>query len=440
MAHGNVWRMIATLIARLRHNEFAWTFLWVSGARIGTLLFSMLGTVLIYRVLASTSGGMAEAGHFAIAMAVVRILTSCIGGTSDLVVLRRVPVLIHSDRARAGEVVRASFVLRAGALALVLVVALLLKRVFAEVFLDGAAEAPLVLLMVAAAAGELLLRSVLTLFQATERFDRFVMFEGGFQFARLACVAGLYGAGALSVAGVLGFYAICGLGVAAAAWQRMPRGLLVWDRVPAGVLRESFVFFAWTIAGFIVVASTERADLFMLSRYLGVDQVGTYGGVLALAVIPDYVGGLLGTVLQPRVVRLREAGTLLAFHRRLVLGMLPVVVVGMLVLLAIADPLIGLLLGPKFLTAVPSFLVLAAGACAWLLLSPVSAVLITLTAPRITMVLCLVQLVVMVGAGMVLIPAHGILGAAAAVAGTRALLGVVVFTIGEWLMRRPAAA
>ena len=140
MAHGNVWRMIATLIARLRRNEFAWTFLWVSGVRIGMLLFSMLGTVLIYRTLAGTNGGMAEAGHFAIAMAVVRILTNCIGGTSDLVVLRRVPALIHSDRARAGEVVRASFVLRAGAVALVLAVALLLRQVFAAVFLDGASS------------------------------------------------------------------------------------------------------------------------------------------------------------------------------------------------------------------------------------------------------------------------------------------------------------
>jgi O-antigen/teichoic acid export membrane protein len=430
-------RLIRLFRAR---SEFAWTFIWVSGARVAMLAGSLLGTVLIYRALTHGDPLLVQAGHFAIAMAVVRILTNCIGGASDLVVMRRLPLLVHSDLAAAGDVMRAALALRLGTWGLALGLALGFGPVFAGVFLDDVTESHLVLLMVAAAGGELLLRSVLSVFQAYERFDRFVIHEAAFQAARLAGVLALFLAGWMTVETILGFYAVAGLAVAALALRRVPAGLLAWRAVPRGVLRECGGFFLWTIAGYLLVAGTERVDLFLLSRFRGIEEVGLYGGVLTLAVIPDFIAGMLGTVLQPRVARLQASGVLAGFHRRLFLAMLPLAVLGMVLVGLLAPWLIGLTLGQLFVPAAPAFVLLAGASTVWLLLTPVPAVLISLSAPRTTMVLCMVQVVAVVSAGALLIPTHGAIGAALAVALTRMSVAVVVAIIGMRLMRRPPAA
>lgn len=429
--------MIEWLRARV---GFAWTFLWVSGARVIMLGFSLLGSVIIYRYLAAGSSDMAQAGQFAISMAIVRVMTNSIGSAADLVVLRRVPVLFSSDAAAALNVVRAAFLLRLAALLVVLVPALLLQSWFAERFLDGRDHAPLVLLIMAAGAGELLLRSVLAVFQATERFDRFVTFEAVFQGGRLLMVLILAGTQSLSVTTVLLSYAAMGCFAAVLGARGLPQGLLAPKAIPMPVLRDAALFFGWTVFGFGLAAGTERMDLFLLGRFLGAQEVGLYGGVLTLAVIPDYVAGMLATVLQPRVVRLQEDRELLAFNRKLILVLLPVGLLALLVVASAGDVIVAYTLGPRFAPGVPAFIALAAGSLAWLVLTPVSAMLISMTAPRTNTALIIFHLVILIGGGVALIPVYGVTGAAVAVAGTRVILAVAVVLIGERMMRRPAVA
>jgi O-antigen/teichoic acid export membrane protein len=92
------------------------------------------------------------------------------------------------------------------------------------------------------------------------------------------------------------------------------------------------------------------------------------------------------------------------------------------------------------MAGVPSFTVLAAGSIVTLMLTPVSAVLISMSAPRITMALTSVQLLMLVGGGVLLIPAYGATGAALVVAGTRIILAFAVVVIGYRLMPAPLGA
>jgi O-antigen/teichoic acid export membrane protein len=401
---------------------------------------SLLGSIIIYRCLAAGSSDMAAAGQFAISMAIVRILANSVGSAADLVVLRRVPTLFRSDLEAAMDVVRAAFLLRVATLFMALAPALLLQSWLAERFLDGRDHAPLVLLIAVAGAGELLLRSVLAYFQATERFDRFVAFESVFQGGRLLVILALASMQSLSVTTVLVSYGAMGCFAAVLGARRLPPGLLAFRPIPAPVLGDTARFFVWTLLGFSLAAGTERMDLFLLGRFRGAQDVGLYGGVLTLAVIPDFVSGLLATVLQPRVMRLQERGELLIFSRKLMLVMLPFCVLALVVVVSVGDAIVALALGPRFSSGVPALIVLAAGSLAWLVLTPVPAVLISMTAPRTSLTLIVLQLLMVVGGGVVLIPTYGVVGAAAAVAGTRVVIAVAVVVVGERMMRWPAVA
>ncbi len=416
---------------------FAWTFLWVSGARVAMLGVSLLGSIIIYRGLASGSSDMVLAGQFAISMAIVRILTNSVGGAADLVVMRRVPVLYRSDPDAASDVVRTAFLLRVTTTSAVVAAAFVMGSWFADRFLHGAEFAPLVPLICVAALGELLLRSELAWFQATEQFDRFIMFEGLFQASRFLVTLILAATQSLSVIAILVTYAVTGLCATLLAATRLPKSLFTLRAIPGPVIREAAQFFGWMVFAFGLAAGTERLDLFLLGRFKGAQDVGLYGGVLTLAVIPDFIGGLLVTVLQPRVIRLQESGGLLAFTRKLTLGLIPLGLIAAGVVAFAADPIIALALGPRFAPGATAFVVLAFASIAWLVLTPVPAMLISMTAPRTATVLTVAQLAILLGGAVFLIPTYGATGAAVLVAGTRLIIASAIVIIGLRMMRRP---
>ncbi len=438
--HGRSVRSVTSLLARLRqHAGFAVTFAWVAGARAVMLGCSMLASVLIYRELAGLTP--TGAGQFAIGMASVRVLTASIGGAADLTVLRRVPVLRRTDLAAAYGVVRAAFLLRAGSILVVGLAALAGRQWIAGHLLHDTTQAWLVGLVLAAASAELALRAVLAVFQATERFDRFVTYEAMFQGTRLSAVIGLIAAGWLAVGSVIGAYAALGLACAALAARRLPRReLLATPLLTAAALRDAGHFFGWSLLAMALAAVNERMDLFLLSRFRGVEEVGIYGGVLTIALIPDFVGGLLATVLQPRVVRLQQDGALGGFGWRALLLMLPPGLLAMALAVGFAEPIVALVLGPRYAAGAPAFALLAGGAITWLVLTPVPAALISLSAPRLTTLLTVVQLALVSGGGLLMIPRYGAVGAAAVVAGVRVTLALLITALGRGLMARPGAA
>lgn len=437
---------MTSALARLRHHAgFALTFAWVAGARAAMLGCSMVASVLIYRHLAGASpadgADMGRAGLFAIGMASVRVLTASIGGAADLAVLRRVPVLRRTDPAGAFAVVRAAFALRAGAILLVAAVALTARHWIAAHLLHDAGRAWLVGLVLAAAGAELALRAVLAVFQASERFDRFVTFEALFQGTRLIAVLALIAAGWLDVSTVIGAYAALGIFCAVLAAGRLPRReVLAAPLLSAPALRDTAHFFGWTLVALMLASVNERMDLFLLTRFRGVEEVGLYGGILTIALIPDFVGGLLATVLQPRVVRLQQEGALGRFGWRILLVMLPPGLLALAIAANFAGPIVGLVLGPRYAAGAPVFALLACGSLVWLMITPVPAALISLSAPRLTTLLTVVQLALVAGGGLLAIPTYGAVGAAAVVAGVRLTLALLILVLGRRLMARPAAA
>jgi O-antigen/teichoic acid export membrane protein len=423
------------------HAEFAWVFLWVAGARTAMLGCSLLGSIIIYRSLAAAQPDMSQAGVFAIAMAIVKVLTSSIGGASDLTVLRTVPTLHRVNEAASWHVVRAAFLLRAGSALLVFAVAMGWRSQIAAQLWHGSAQPGLVGLIICAAGAELLLRSVLVFFQAVERFDKFVISEATFQAGRLLATLLLMWFGILDVQTVLICYAGVGLAatiLGAARWPR--RELFNFAMPPRPVLRDASRFFVWTLFALSLAAANERMDLFILGRFRPVDEVGLYGGVLTIATIPDFIGGLMATVLQPRVVRLHHSGALRPFSRQLLLVMAPLGLIAGVAIVAFAGPIIRLALGSRFVPGAYEFSLLVGASITWLVLTPIPASLISLSAPRLTTALTVLQLSLVVGCGLLAIPRYGAIGAAVTVAFVRTTLALIIVVIGRRMMTTPAYA
>ena len=398
------------------------------------LAFSLLGSLIVFRTLAKTDPSLGDSGRFAIAMATVRFLTSSIGSAADLSVLRSVPILQVSDRAAAANVVRAAFLLRIAAVLGVVLIAIAGQSWFGARFLGGAEHSRLLLLIVAAAAAELLLRAVLAYFQAIERFGRFVAFEALFQAGRLTAILALAAAGLLSVGAVLVAYAALGVLAALAGASRLS-GELFRRTLDRAVAAEVLRFFSWTLLALLLSAGNERVDLFLLGRLAGAEQAGLYGGILSIAVVPDFLGGLLVTVLQPRIIQLHRRGELRAFWGRLMLAMVPgVLVAGALVAVA-GSWFVGIALGARYAAGAPAFVALALGSLFWLAMVPVPGALVTLSAPRLTTTLTTAQLAMVAGGCLLAIPRLGLFGAALTVACMRVVVAVTTVAIG-WRMTR----
>jgi O-antigen/teichoic acid export membrane protein len=412
---------------------FAWTLFWVSGVRAGMLVCSLLGALIVYRQLAALDPSLADAGRFAIAMAGIRFLTNSIGSAGDLSMLRRVPVLHGVNPEAAAKIVRAAFVMRVAAVVALALVATVGRSWFGAQFFGGAQHAHLVFLIVAAAAAELLLRAVLAYFQATERFGRFVAFEALFQGSRLIVTLGLVAAGALSVDAVLVAYAALGIAAGLFGATRLPGRLfrLALDR---SAMIEVSRFYLWTLFALLLSACNERIDLFLLGRLSGAREAGLYGGILSLAVIPDFLVGLLATVLQPRIIDLYQRGELRRFWARLLLGMVPCALVGSVVTVCAGSWFVGVALGPRYAAGATAFVLVALGSLVWLVLTPVPAAMITLSAPRLTTALTILQLVLLAGGCLLAIPRFGLLGAAATAAGVRSVMALCIVGAGWQLM------
>jgi len=122
-----------------------------------------------------------------------------------------------------------------------------------------------------------------------------------------------------------------------------------------------------------------------------VRRSGAYGGVLTLAIIPDFINGMLATVLQPRVASLRARGALPAFNRKFMMAMLPAGLIALVLFDGLAHTIVQLALGPRLWPVCRRSPVLAAGSIVTLMLTGFSR-LISMSAPRITMALTSVQL------------------------------------------------
>lgn len=194
-------------------------------------------------------------------------------------------------------------------------------------------------------------------------------------------------------------------------WVAARDGVLGW-RPSLALLREELRFGTRSLPGTLAERLQFRADAFLVNAFLGVRQTGIYSVTSGLAETLWYVPNALGTVMFSRAVDPRsDAGRIAAVLTRTTIA----------VALATAIPawilgprLVRFVYGSQFADAGVALRLILPGVVAYSVVAVLSRYITGRGRPGTGTLILVVGLAVNIGANLVLIPIHGIRGAAAA--------------------------
>ncbi|SDD54331.1 lipopolysaccharide biosynthesis protein [Ruegeria marina] len=401
----------------------------VTMGRIALLAVWFVMIAMVYRTIGQQNDALIQAGVLAFSLAAVKMLTTSLSDPLDLDVVRRVPVVLGTDPAKAVAIWRAAQQFRIALAGIIVLLAIALARPIATVLLHDADWAPAVMLVGAAAGLELVFRGYLSDYQSRERFGGFLALEAGLQGVRVALILALILGGWLSVLTFLGAYALATFLVVCIAYLVSGAARRALWVVVGSVSRETWQYARWIAPAMILSAVVERLDLYLLTWLRGPQESGLYGALLPLILVPEVAIGFAIGVLQPRIADLHSRGRLPSFWLSICRLTVPLAAVGLIVVWLLAEQIILLTIGPSYLDAAPAFRILFAAVMLWFSVVPVALAFVVMNMPRITLAITLGQAAVMLTAGLALIPSDGVVGAATAILVMRFVTGTMICAV-----------
>ena len=261
-----------------------------------------------------------------------------------------------------------------------------------------------------------------------ERFVEFNLIEAGSRALAVVgiVVAGLVGAGAAGFAGA----AIASWTVSSAAvgWAAL-RGSRVRIRFDRALFVHGFRYatkaYIITLLSFLVL----RANIFLLRREYGPDELGLYSIAAQLSDVLAIVPQAIALVLFPRLIR--ETGTRwnATVRATLTTSLLMFVTCGIAAI--IAGPLIRILYGAQFLPAVGVFRIMLPGIFCLGVANILSQYLSAEGIPRIMVAVWCAATIALGALSLLLVPGHAGAGAAAALSLTYGGLLVAMYIVAR---------
>ncbi len=229
--------------------------------------------------------------------------------------------------------------------------------------------------------GDFLLRSALGFFQVSEQFDRFLIVDAVWQLGRVVVVVALVMLHRLTAPAGIAVYVIAPYVAFAVAFWLLPTDVRriapPRDGPVAGILRYS----GWIVAGLTMAAASDRLDVFVLEHFRGKFEVGIYAGAVFLASIPDFLDGIVQTVLAPRIAPAYADGTFNQLHLRYLRYAVPAGIFAGVLAISLSDWGIRHFFGASYSGCIPAFRILILGTLFNLVFTPLPAALVNFTAP-----------------------------------------------------------
>lgn len=406
--------------------------------RIGFVALWFGAVLLVYRGLGQHEAGLAQAGLFAVAIAIIKIVSGCIVDSSDVALMQKAPGLLQSDPRAAYRLLWAAFALRLSATLVAVALLLIGAGVIDRIAAPRLSIAPLMIWVVAAILSDMLFRSVMVVLQAQERFPALVLLEGTLQMTRLVAILMLWAGDWITVETVLEAYAgVAFLAAAAGAATLLPRALFASLAISRTDLAELLGALKWLVPGMLLGVLNDRLDVLLVYYFGGAANAGRYGAMVTLALIPDLVAGSLAAIVQPRISRMRLEGSYAGNLRLFLRVSLPGALVAYLAALVLSQPVIGLVLGPGYTPGVPIMLWLLAGTLFWLAVTPLPLAMVAVHAPRRIALVALVQSALIVGTGLPLFWLAGDVGMAQGMCIMRVGVALALFAMARRLASLP---
>jgi O-antigen/teichoic acid export membrane protein len=234
---------------------------------------------------------------------------------------------------------------------------------------------------------------------------------------------------------LLGAYAASSAGVALWGISRLGRSLL-----PAALNRDSYRQMAafslpLLLSGWVGLFGTNWFDILIIRRYRPLSDVGLYSLATVLAGVVQQVTIIFSTLLLPQLSVMVARGELdkirVLVDRFLPYWFLAAAVLFSVVVLA-AAPLVPLIFGPAFRPAAPVLVVLMLAACALAIFNTFAPLVSAFGATWALTGAALISGAVNVAMDFLLIPAHGLRGAAAATVLSYGMSAVLVLSYTQW--------
>lgn len=238
-------------------------------------------------------------GVYSLCVAGILLTDSVLGAAIDLGVLRLATFYRATDPARSIAVEKAAILLKlAGVAGLSLFLGLLL---FSGRLLPQASN-ELFYVSSFAALSMLLLRSSLTHLQIERRFALYGcldLLSSVLKFGGIALLLAIHQQSPVTVLLLLalGPAAAFLLGLGALSNQMLGR----WSH-PPGLIVEMLGFVKWSLLTFGLAALISRVDVFLVSQWSNLREVGIFSGGQAFAAIPELIGTYLAIVMGPRIM------------------------------------------------------------------------------------------------------------------------------------------
>jgi O-antigen/teichoic acid export membrane protein len=168
----------------------------------------------------------------------------------------------------------------------------------------------------------------------------------------------------------------------------------------------------WFLVTFSLAALLSRLDIFLLSRWSSLSEVGIFSAGQVIAWVPVLIGTYLAVVLTPRIMPMTRDGRFNAFYRKFQPPLLGICVLGYFLSLA-AIPLIGPRLLPRsFMRSMPVISVLLPGALAGLATFPLTLSFVMFVRPRFLFLMDCISFPILILLYYYAIPRFGGVGAA----------------------------
>jgi O-antigen/teichoic acid export membrane protein len=408
----------------------------VFGAKLAAAACSFLAMVLAARLL-----GPAEFGDLAILRTLTALLAGLAGPAFDAALVR---FASGKSDAAAAHYARAAGRVKAWMAAACILAGLILGAPLAATLLDASASPSTGLLVFAAFAGAAILLGLdfaRAWYQSRERFAAYAGLEALAGLLRFGGVVLLVLAGMRSLGLVLAALlllpllpAALGLGGIRGIWSGAPQDADARSRTRA----ETIAFAKWVVVACVLTSAAQNVDMLLLGAFdAGAEAVGDYGAARQLMLVGDLLVATLFSVLLPRASARASEGAAGAALLRWTGWTILAALLAVPMLLP-APWIASLVFGADYDGAGPLFAVLLAGTLLSLAFAPAGATIYGLGHSRMVAALEGVKLAATLGAALLLVPRHGAMGMAAAVASAKGAGAVLTF-LAALRFSRPGA-
>ncbi|OGY22867.1 MAG: hypothetical protein A2172_02915 [Candidatus Woykebacteria bacterium RBG_13_40_15] len=178
------------------------------------------------------------------------------------------------------------------------------------------------------------------------------------------------------------------------------------------VFSEVFHFSKWIMLSFFATSLAGRLDILMLSHFRQSSEVGIYSAAFQLSTIFPLFISAITSVLYPKASKIERTKEKFFSYIKKTFSLSVAFVVLLLPLIILAPYVISIVFGAKYSQAVPSFAILTISYMIATIANPISLVIFSLHKNAYITLTNYIQLALVFGLNLLLIPRMGSVGAA----------------------------